>query len=85
MDDSFPHKVTLYRPDASARVMDDQNPSDVSNRIRTERDNQAKEDQKRAAKSKLFGRLGGLGRGASQTGGGRNYGESDIPLYTDDK
>jgi len=85
LDESFPHKVMLYRPDAKHRIMDDQNPGDISKRIAQERDNQAKEDLKRARKSKLFGIIGGLGRGASQVGGGRNYGESDMPMYDDGK
>ena len=81
LDPSTPHKVDLFLADAETAVGDDQSPRDIRDRIRDERDNQAREDQKRAQKSKLFGRLGGLGRGASQVGGGRNYAESDIPLY----
>ena len=84
LDPSTPHKVDLFLATPDTAVGDDQNPSDIRNRIREERDNQAREDQKRAQKAKLFGRLGGLGRGASQVGGGRNYAESDIPLFKDD-
>ncbi len=88
LDPSGPHKVSLYSADKGVgpeAVSDDQNPSEISNRIREERDNQAKEDQKRAAAGKLFGALGGLGRGASQVGGGRNYGQSDIPIFGEKK
>ena len=49
LDPSGPHKVSLYSADQGAgpeAVSDDQNPSEISNRIREERDNQAKEDQK---------------------------------------
>lgn len=85
LDPSGPHKISMYMPAEENRVKDDQNPRDISNRIREERDNQAREDNRRAAKGKLFGRLGGLGRGASQVGGGGNYSQSDIPLYGKEK
>ena len=73
---TFPHKVHLL--ENIQTVGDDQNPADISERIRSERDNQAEEDMRRARRGALLGALGGIGRGATQMGGGNNYGQSDI-------
>tara|TARA_Y100001973_G_C5197832_1_gene335519 strand:+ start:1649 stop:2770 length:1122 start_codon:yes stop_codon:yes gene_type:complete len=75
---SYPHKVMLVHGDSAGAIGDDQNPADISERIRSERDNQAEEDMRRARKGALLGALGGIGRGATQMGGGNNYGQSDI-------
>ena len=75
---SYPHKVRLLQADNVGAIGDDQNPADISERIRSERDNQAEEDMRRARKGALLGALGGMGRGATQMGGGNNYGQSDI-------
>ena len=81
---SYPHKILLASADDVGPVGDDQNPADISERIRNERDNQAEEDMRRARKGALLGALGGLGRGATQMGGGNNYGQSDILVFKDE-
>ena len=78
---SYPHKVLLLNPSVEQQIGSDQNPANIAERIRSERDNQAEVDARRAARGRLFGALGGLGRGASQVAGGNNYGQSDIPLF----
>lgn len=82
IDESFPHKVMLSKPNLSQlAVGDDQNPRDVSTRLADERYNQAEEDMRRAQKNRILEKMGvkALGRGLDMIGGGTGVGPTTIP------
>tara|TARA_R100001015_G_C4635072_1_gene203364 strand:- start:4193 stop:5227 length:1035 start_codon:yes stop_codon:yes gene_type:complete len=87
---SFPHKIILSNAPDLPTVVSDQNPSDVLARIEFESTNQAREDQKRAAKNRFIDNLALRGMGKLFTsitsfGGSGYYSAGDIPTFGDDE
>lgn len=87
---SFPHKIVLSEAPDLPGVVNDQSPADVLTRIAIENVNQAREDQKRAAKNRFIDSLALKGMGklfttALGAGGGGFYSADDIPTFGEDE
>ena len=84
---SFPHKIILSNAPDLPTVISDQSHQDVLTRMATESTNQAREDQKRAAKNRFIDSLAMKGMGkifSAGIGGGGYYSAGDIPAFGED-